>query len=192
MGVIQQLAALLFGSGTNVVKETAEVFRENAEAGAGRDAELRSQALAQMAAEFALERKGRFDRFVDALNRLPRPAMAFGTLGLFVAAMVNPLWFAERMQGVALVPEPLWWLLGVIVSFYFGARHQAKTQDLQREMAVTLSRAPQMIENVRRLRSLEPHSPRAAETGSDAEVSLKALHPEANPALEEWRRLRRV
>ena len=24
--------------------------------------------------------------------------------------------------GLALVPEPLWWLLGAIVSFYFGAR----------------------------------------------------------------------
>ena len=26
------------------------------------------------------------------------------------------------MQGLALVPEPLWWLMGAIVSFYFGAR----------------------------------------------------------------------
>lgn len=64
---------------------------------------------------------------MDGLNRLPRPALALGTLGLFVSAMVAPLWFAERMQGIALVPEPLWWLLGVIVSFYFGARHQVKS-----------------------------------------------------------------
>jgi hypothetical protein len=26
------------------------------------------------------------------------------------------------MQGLAYVPEPLWWLLGAVVSFYFGAR----------------------------------------------------------------------
>jgi len=33
------------------------------------------------------------------------------------------------MQGIALVPEPLWWLMGAIVSFYFGARRQAKRQE---------------------------------------------------------------
>lgn len=26
------------------------------------------------------------------------------------------------MDGLALVPEPLWWLMGAIVSFYFGSR----------------------------------------------------------------------
>ena len=46
--------------------------------------------------------------------------MAIGTIGLFVSAMIDPIWFASRMQGIALVPEPLWWLLGAIVSFYFG------------------------------------------------------------------------
>ena len=65
---------------------------------------------------------GRFDRFVNALNRLPRPLLALGTLGLFVYAMAEPAGFSVRMQGLALVPEPLWWLLGAIVSFYFGAR----------------------------------------------------------------------
>ena len=36
--------------------------------------------------------------------------------------MVNPIWFASRMQGIALVPQPLWWLMGAIVSSYFVAR----------------------------------------------------------------------
>ena len=43
--------------------------------------------------------------------------MAFGVLGLFIAAMVDPIWFADRMAGLSLVPEPLWWLMGAIVSF---------------------------------------------------------------------------
>ena len=63
------------------------------------------------------------------MNRLPRPAMALGTLALFLSAMHDPAWFAARMQALALVPEPLWWLLGAIVSFDFGARHQAKGQE---------------------------------------------------------------
>ncbi len=48
--------------------------------------------------------------------------LAFGTLGLFTYAMVDPPGFGLRMVGLNQVPEPLWWLLGAIVSFYFGAR----------------------------------------------------------------------
>ncbi|MBZ4022797.1 methionine synthase I [Rhodobacter sp. TJ_12] len=79
-------------------------------------------ALAEHGAEFAQARTGGFDRFVDGLNRLPRPMLALGTLGLFVYAMVDPIGFAQRMVGLTHVPEPLWWLLGAIVGFYFGAR----------------------------------------------------------------------
>lgn len=79
-------------------------------------------ALAQYGGEFRLPPQGRFDRFVNALNRLPRPFLAFGTIGLFVYAMADPRGFGERMQGLAMVPEPLWWLLAAIVGFYFGAR----------------------------------------------------------------------
>ena len=116
MGMIGDLFALIFGE-RNLVKDTVEVFRPNAEAQAERDAAKEAAALAQFAAEFGIERRGWFDRFVDGVNRLPRPLLAFGTLGLFLAAMVDPVWFSARMQGVALVPEPLWWLMGAVVSF---------------------------------------------------------------------------
>jgi len=128
MGLIEGALSLLFGGGRNVVKDTVEVFRENANAHGGRATEVQTQAMQQYGSEFVVPRQGAFDRFMDGLNRLPRPALALGTLGLFISAMVAPLWFSERMQGIALVPEPLWWLLGVIVSFYFGARHQVKSQ----------------------------------------------------------------
>ncbi len=65
---------------------------------------------------------GRFDRTIDALNRLPRPAFALGALALFGFGVVDPAGFAERMAAFASVPEPLWWLLGGVVGFYFGAR----------------------------------------------------------------------
>lgn len=64
----------------------------------------------------------RFDRWMDACNRLPRPLLALGTLALFGYAMAAPASFAVRMQALAQVPEPLWWLSAAIVSFYFGAR----------------------------------------------------------------------
>ncbi len=174
MGLIERILGLVFGSGRNVVAETAEVFRVNAEAQAGREAGLQGQALEQFGQEFRLARRGWFDRLMDALNRVPRPAMALGTLGLFVAAMVDPVWFAARMAGIALVPEPLWWLLGAIVSFYFGARHQAKGQDFQRDLAVTMAAVPQVVRTVTDIEDLRA-APDASPTSSD------------NPALEEWR-----
>ncbi|WP_412554831.1 holin family protein [Shimia sp. MIT1388] len=148
MGMIERLLSFVFGGGRNVIKETAEVFRENAEGAAQRAQDVQIAAMQGHAAEFRAQDRGRFDRVMDAVNRLPRPAMALGCLALFVSAMVDPVWFAARMSGIALVPEPLWWLLGVVVSFYFGARHQAKGQEFQRTMADNLKRVPEVVETL--------------------------------------------
>jgi len=108
------------------VGEAAEDLSEVFVANATREMELEQEAY-KMALEAASEEyrhsgSAWFDRFVNGLNRLPRPLMALGTIGLFVFAMVDPPAFAARMMGLNEVPEPLWWLLGAIVSFYFGAR----------------------------------------------------------------------
>jgi len=166
MGVISGLLELLFGGGRNVVRDTVEVFRENAEAAGTRNAVFQNAALAQFATEFTLPSKGVFDRFIDALNRLPRPALALGTLGLFVSAMFDPIWFASRMQGILLVPDALWWLLGAIVSFYFGARHQVKGQEFQRSLALSVARA------------LDVQSPEGREQSGETGI---------NRALDDWK-----
>ncbi len=178
MGVIQSLLPILFGSQGNMLRETAEVFRENAEAAADRSQEVQLAALAQMAAEFAQPKLGLFDRVIDGLNRLPRPLLALGTLGLLSSAMVDPIWFAARMQGIALVPEPLWWLLGVIVTFYFGARHQAKGQAFQQNLAETLARVPQVLSNLDALESRSAPQP---------EDPTQAAQAAPNAALTRWR-----
>lgn len=188
MGMIGKILDVFFGSNHNVVRETVEVFRENTEAGAARANTTQTAAMAQYGAEFAIARPGAFDRFMDGINRLPRPMLALGTLGLFVTAMVNPLWFAERMQGIALVPEPLWWLLGVIVSFYFGARHQVKAQEFQRQIVGTMAHVPQVLDNIKQIRKLRADGIRVADTGDDARLTVAALQPSDNPALEAWRR----
>lgn len=148
MGIISDFMGMLFGNHRNVLAETAEVFRENSENAGERAANVQTEVLRQSAAEFSRQRRGWFDALIDGLNRLPRPLMAFGTLGLVTAAMVDPLWFSARMQGLALVPEPLWWLMGAIVSFYFGARHQAKGQEFQRSIAETMARTTQVSRNI--------------------------------------------
>ena len=190
MGLIEQVLRLVFGTGGHGLKDTVEIFRENAEAAAIRSADMQGKALGQFAGEFAVPERGWFDRLMDAINRLPRPALALGTLGMFVAAMVDPVWFAARMQGIALVPEPLWWLLGAIVSFYFGARHQAKGQEFQRDMTRTLGHVPQVLGNLNTLRALErgAGSPGIGSTRADAAATLDATAPDPNPALGEWRR----
>lgn len=123
MGVISRVlggggAAALGGA----AREVAEVFTPNATRRMELGAEATAGALDQFGAEFAAAGTGWFDRLVNGLNRLPRPAMAFGTIALFTFAMVDPDRFATRMRGLDAVPEPLWWLLAAVVGFYFGAR----------------------------------------------------------------------
>ncbi|WP_373356394.1 holin family protein [Pseudoroseicyclus sp. CXY001] len=170
MGLIGNLLAPLVGAGPNVIRETAEVFRVNAENADARASEGRNAALQQFAAEFAHERRGWFDRLIDGLNRLPRPMLAFGCIFLLVSAMAAPEWFAARMGGLAAVPEPLWWLMGAVVSFYFGARYQTSAQNFQRAVVGTLAAAG-------------PSAPAPAREAGAAEPDLSG----DNPALTEWR-----
>lgn len=169
MGLIQRLMDFVFGAGA---KDTLEIFRENAEARAERHHELTRGALSQFGGEFQYAGLSLFDRVINGLNRLPRPALAFGTLGLFVLAMMDPVWFADRMAGLSLVPEPMWWLLGAIVSFYFGARHQTKSQEFQNSLLQSYHRAEGFRER------------RVAEKRTNA----GAANPVApNAALDDWR-----
>jgi hypothetical protein len=174
MGWLSTIFGAIFGGGRNVIAETAEVFRPNAEAADARAADTQAAALRQMAAEFGSV-QGPWGRFVDGLNRLPRPAMAFGCIFLFASAMTDPIWFAERMQGLALVPEPLW------------ALHKFRGASMQREAARIIAQAPDVARNIATLRALRPDSPGVADPGPDAEVALAATQEAENPAIEDWR-----
>jgi len=185
MNLIQGVLDFLFGGGMKDVRQTVETFRPNAEAEAQRTAEFQAAALNQFGTEFRHQR-GRFDRVIDGLNRLPRPAMALGVLFLISSAMVDPVWFASRMQGLALVPEPLWWLLGAIVSFYFGARHQVKAQAFQASLAETLARTPRVVRNIESIQALRAGSPGVARAGAEAEVALGVIKAGENRAVQDW------
>ena len=191
--MIGSILGALFGTGRNVVAETVEVFRPNAEAADMREAAQAAAALAQFAAEFSGPRRSPFDALIDGINRLPRPMLALGTIGLLVSALVDPIWFAARMQGIALVPEPLWWLMGAIVSFYFGARHQFKAQTYEASMARSLELAPKVVAGIEALRQLQTDdAPASAPT--IAPVVSNGSEPNTdilpNAALEDWRRSR--
>ncbi len=124
MGLIGRV---LGGPGTvtalgEAARDVASVFAPDETRIAELSAEAQMAAMSQLTAEYAAAGQGWFDRAVNGLNRLPRPCLAFGTLGLFSYAMIDPESFGQRMVGLNMVPEPLWWLLGAIVAFYFGAR----------------------------------------------------------------------
>lgn len=165
MGLIAGGLRALLGGGAagavalgQTVGNVAEVFRPNEtrRMELGHDAYM--SAHASHTAEFTYARLGWFDSFVNGLNRLPRPMLAIGTLGLFVYAMADPEGFARRMRGLAEVPEPLWWLLGAVVAFYFGAREA---------------------------HHLRSHKPVSRPAPARDEATRPAP---TNPALEDWRR----
>ncbi|MCY4333911.1 MAG: holin family protein [Litoreibacter sp.] len=122
MGLIGRIFGGTVGQVGQAVTNVADGFRPNATKAMILGHESYRAALDQHGKEFQYGRIGWFDALMNGLNRLPRPFLAIGTLGLFVFAMVDPESFAPRMVGLNAVPEPLWWLLGAIVSFYFGAR----------------------------------------------------------------------
>ncbi len=122
MGLIGKI---LGGQGAAIggaVRDVAEVFTASATKQMELSAAAQQAALGEMGAEFTSAGNGWFDSLVNGLNRLPRPFLALGTVGLFVYAMIDPVAFSTRMVGLNAVPEPLWWLLGAVVAFYFGAR----------------------------------------------------------------------
>jgi len=166
MGVIP---AILGAGGVRAAGEAAaglaEVFVPNATKKMQAAHEAYTAALDEYGEEFRHGRVGWFDSFVNGLNRLPRPFLAFGTLGLFVYAMADPAGFALRMQGLAHVPEPLWWLLAAIVGFYFGAREAHYFR-------------------------MRPPKGQRAPAGGEPGGPVPQAAADGNAALDEWRALR--
>lgn len=111
-----------FAAAAEAAGDVAEIFTPNATRRMELDEEAYARAITQAQAEFSHAPQTWWDSLMNGLNRLPRPLLTLGTIGLFIYAMIDPPGFSMRMEGLALVPEPLWWLMGAIVSFYFGAR----------------------------------------------------------------------
>ena len=102
-------------------------------------------------------------------------AAAFGTLVMLVWGMLWPDDFANRMQAIEAVPEPMWWLMGAVITFYFGAReaHHFRAR-------APIAAAPEAEEQARR--NPPPSS------GRRAAPRRPAPEDEPNAALDDWRR----
>ncbi|PIE13809.1 MAG: carboxylesterase [Rhodobacterales bacterium] len=184
-----QFLKWLFGGSRNVIAETAEVFVENAEAGAQRRADFSQAALAQHAAEFRVARKGLFDRFMDGLNRMPRPLIVLSVFWLFALVVIDPIYFAEIMVSLDLVPMPLWYAAGTIMTFYFGGRMQMKMLESRRDFAGVAQKLPHAMEQIRTIRELRYDSPGVADTSTDVDLASVVTEPSDNEAVTAWRKV---
>ncbi len=171
-------------------------------------AELHQALLnAAVAAEGTAPRGAAYDRIVDGLNRLPRPLMVLGSMALFGYGVADPAGFARRMAGLHQMPEQMWWLLGAVVSLFFGAR-EAHHFRLKKAMEVLFPDDPATenaatepkkagAENPIAATSFpspapvapEPAAPPSASAGGSAPALPSAASVADNPALAEWLRL---
>jgi len=191
MGLISTLFGSLFGGGRNIVTETVEVFRPNAEAQAQRSNNLNTATLNQMAAEFADRgERGWFDRVMDGVNRLPRPMMVIGVFGILFWTSIDPIAAAKVFTSWAIIPAEFWYVVLAIVTFYFGGRHQSKANEMQERLASVAVGVPAVIESLAALDGLRPEdhdTPGAAQTGTDVQTEAHATEPTENAALTAWR-----
>lgn len=134
-----------------------------------------AEALGQPSAVSGLAPRARtaYDRLVDALNRLPRPLTALGSLALLGSALVAPDWFQARMDALSDMPEALWWIIGAVLSLHFGGRYQERSLEARRETT-----APPALPET------------SASPGSDAGLVIGTLAAGPNPALDDWRAVR--
>lgn len=141
----------LFSGNRNVIAETAEVFRPNAENQAQREAEYNRAALGQYSAEFH-DRQNRnlIDSLADALNRLIRPVLTIGIVFPIPMTIYDPAAMAEVWQTLAEIPQEYWYLFGIVVGFYFGGRMQIKGQNFRQAVASSVAAvvAPQTSQPV--------------------------------------------
>lgn len=139
LGFITNLLGSVGGVG-DTVKKVAEVFTENKEEGAKRaDAALDRETRVLISAQKQFAREFHkptniFDSIINGLNRLPRPLIALGSIGVLGYAFYDPANFTLASTALAIVPEELWWLISAVVAFYFGARHFEKKAGVKADL----------------------------------------------------------
>lgn len=118
MGLINRLKdrSQQISSAAGVASRVAQALAARKGAAPARDA---AGGLARIEAEFA---RGGFDGLVNALNRLPRPLLMLGAVAVGGYAMLDPEGFAARVEAMAGMPEPLWWLSGAMLGLHFVGR----------------------------------------------------------------------
>lgn len=119
MGILSLLGGGILGQVGDLVK----VFLgSKSERDAAIAEEMKAVQEAYTAELNAAEKIGWWASFIDNLNRLVRPFFTFGSVGILVWAVVDPVRFQVSMVAAGTIPEPLWYLIYTVVGFWFGGR----------------------------------------------------------------------
>lgn len=122
----------VFGSGReNTLDRTLGRFLTN------KDDELNAEAKIRAGA-YSLVRKQRaltwFESFANGVNSLITPLltlMIIGFLGyIYFLAFTDPAALTLILKAMALIPQELWALQGIVIAFWFGKRYVDKKRDL--------------------------------------------------------------
>ncbi|MBT4906503.1 MAG: hypothetical protein HOK98_11190 [Rhodospirillaceae bacterium] len=171
----------LLSAGTGIIDAVAGNRRERDTQGHQTDMAVQQQ----FAAEFRrLERRTWFDSLIDGFNRLPRPVIVAMIIGYFLAAWRDPAEFQIINTALDAVPERMWIIAGVIVTFYFGARELAKLRD-QRRMALSAEAFGEQQRRIDLLRQTQHVA-----TGAYASEMTDSATPLSNRSIAEWNRRR--
>jgi hypothetical protein len=180
-------------------KELVEVFKPNAEKKAVREHQERLElskqdlmSLQQFADEFKSKRTSTaWDSFVDGLNRLPRPLITLGILGLFVLAPADPIRFLEIARAYQIMPDGFWALLSIIIAFYFGGRMQV-TRDQMKIAGGALDAAKEIINVRKSMRDLENEDQPSTERLYRRALEVSGSSTQTNRVVEAWLRRRQT
>ena len=164
--------------GGGVVKSIGGIVKSVVGDKSAREQQASTEQMAVLA-QFAAESQPRenrtwWDALVDGLNRLPRPLMTFGVMGLFVWAVVDPAEFALSMNVLQIVPEMLWYLFMTIVTFWFGGKLMAGAP--RKSTAVD----PAVVASV--MKTLDDQRPKPVVEKAVADEET----PMSNASIEEW------
>lgn len=194
--MLGKLLSFVIGGGVKAVSEAVTPFTgDKVQAEDNRHDESIAR-LSQYTAEFA-DRQGRtwWDSFIDGLNRLPRPLMAFGVISLFIWASADPARFAASAQAWALIPDEMWIVLGAIITFFFGDR---TLLGMRRGKGPTPEQVRAVLDTQRSIADMLPATPpppdSATPTVPDTRYRAEmadASKPLSNAVIEEWNRRRR-
>ena len=172
----------LLAAGTEIIDATAGNRRERDAQGHLADMAIQQQ----FAAEFRrLERRSWFDSLIDGLNRLPRPVIVVMIVGYFLASWRDPEEFQIINLSLDAVPERMWIIAGVIVTFYFGARELQKSRD-QKKLALSAEAFGAQQRRIERLRQS-----RHVAAGAYAAEMADDTAPLSNRSIMVWNRRRR-
>lgn len=139
---------------------------------------------AQFAAEFQVKNRTWFDSLIDGFNRLPRPAIVAMVIYYFVMAYKNPTEFQVLNVALDTIPEFMWQIALIVVTFYFVAREVQKSRD--KRLALSKADFDEAQRRVKELRATQAPMPEEAYAAEMADTS-QAL---SNPAILEWNRRR--